>query len=204
MVNRCHFAVRLGNSGFSHAPTVRRGMVSAALDLAVIVEVLLQRSLGSSNRGGVGRLPFRAVSEAVPGLGKREGRGKKRFDRISMAKLPANCSDPLRSRNDRLHGLSEILQRRVRGHAPLWSERVALNREIAAGNDRSIVLGIEFIDFAFQPANQYLLDAFLSESLNSLVCVKRTDPEFRAVRRSFAYGHCAESLSGKACAQREG
>src|ERR1700719_532147 len=83
-------------------------MMSAALDLTVIVEVLFQRSPGSSNCGGVGWFPFGAVSEAIPGLRKSEGRGKQSFRQNLDSTTAGQLLNPLRNRNDGLDPFAEL------------------------------------------------------------------------------------------------
>ena len=82
--------------------------MSATLNLTVVVEVFFQRSLSSSDCGGVGRFPFCAVSEAVPGLRKSEGRGKQSLRQNLDGKTASQLFNLLRSRNDGLDPFAEL------------------------------------------------------------------------------------------------
>jgi predicted metal-dependent peptidase len=80
----------------------------SALNLTVIVEVLFQRSLSSSDGSRVGWFPFRAVSEAVPRLRKSEGRGKQSLRQNLDGKTAGQLFNPLRRRNDGLDPFAEL------------------------------------------------------------------------------------------------
>ena len=78
-----------------------------------------------------------------------------------MAKLPASCSDFWDAAIFDLHGLPEFLNR-VRKCALLFGEEKLLGIEMPLREAIwPIVLGVEVVDFAFQPPDQNLLDAFL-------------------------------------------
>ena len=64
---------RLAEDGWISADRLG-GMVSAAFDLAVVVEILFVRSLRSPHRGGVSSIAMRPVQESVPRFSKGEWR----------------------------------------------------------------------------------------------------------------------------------
>src|ERR1017187_7583738 len=136
-------------------------MVSAALDLAVVVAVFFEGPLRSPYRGGVGDLAVRSVQESVPRFGKRERRREKalreNLDGEAAGQLLRllGCGDLL------LDGLTEFLNRE-RKCALFFGEEKLLGIEMTLGEAIwPVVLGVEVVDFTLQPANHHLLDALL-------------------------------------------
>jgi len=83
-----------------------------------------------------------------------------RFERISIAKLPASCSDfcdaAIRDFTALRNSATACERALAFGEEKLLRIQIALRKTIGA-----VVLGIEGIDFTFEPPNTYLLDALL-------------------------------------------
>src|ERR1039458_4374356 len=136
-------------------------MVGAALDLAVVVEVFFEGSLRRPYRGGVGDVAVRSVQESVPRFGKCERRREKALRENLDGEAAGQLLRLLGCGNLLLHGLPEFLNRE-RKCALFFGEEELLGIEMPLGEAIwPIVLGVELVDFALQPADHYLLDALL-------------------------------------------